>query len=142
MAVFRLDDVDGGIECVAFGTICEQYQELLTEDEIVCVRGRLDRKSEDDVKVIAMELRRFDGVSETRPLTVTLDAGGLQADVLDELKAILKTFPGRVPVVLQMDTAQGRHRLRVGAEYRVDPVNGLYAELKALLGESCLEIGR
>ena len=141
MALFRLDDVDGNMEVVAFGTICEQYQELLVEDRIVRVKGRLDRKSEDDVKLIAMELRPFDGVSETRPLTVVLDAGSVQMDVLSELKTVLAAFPGRVPVVLQMDTAQGRHRLKVGDDYRVEPASGLYAELKALLGESCIRIG-
>ena len=41
-----------------------------------------------------------------------------------------------------MATAQGRHRLRVGNDYRIDPVSGLYAELKALLGESCIQISR
>ncbi len=142
MAVFRLDDVDGGIEVVAFGSICEQYQDLLVEDAIVLVRGRLDRKSEDDVKLIALELRPFDGVSATRPLTLVLNAEMVQMELLDELKSILGAFPGEVPVVLQLTTAQGRHRLKVGNRYRVEPVSGLYAELKSLLGESCVRVGR
>ena len=142
MAVFRLDDVDGGIEVVAFGSICEQYQDQLVEDAIVLVRGRLDRKSEDDVKLIALELRPFDGVSASRPLTLVLNADRVQMDLLDELKSILGSFPGEVPVVLQLTTAQGRHRLKVGNKYRVEPVSGLYAELKCLLGESCVRVGR
>ena len=105
--MFRLDDVDGGIEAVAFGSICEQFPELLVEDAIVMVRGRLDRKSEDDVKLIALELRPFDGVSATRPLTLVIDADRVQMDLLDELKAILGSFPGEVPVVLQMTTRPG-----------------------------------
>jgi DNA polymerase-3 subunit alpha len=142
MAVFRLDDVDGGIEAVAFGSICEQFAELLVEDAIVLVRGRLDRKSEDDVKLITLELRPFDGVSATRPITLVVDADRVQMDLLDELKSILGSFPGEVPVVLQLTTAQGRHRLKVGNKYRVEPVSGLYAELKCLLGESCVRVGR
>jgi DNA polymerase-3 subunit alpha len=63
-------------------------------------------------------------------------------DLLDELKSILGSFPGEVPVVLQLTTAQGRHRLKVGNRYRVEPVSGLYAELKCLLGESCVRVGR
>jgi DNA polymerase-3 subunit alpha len=142
MAVFRLDDVDGGIEVVAFGSICEQYADLLVEDAIVLLRGRLDRKSEDDVKLIALELRAFDGVSATRPLTLVVNAELVQMDMLDELKSILGAFPGEVPVELQLTTAQGRHRLKVGNRYRVEPVSGLYAELKSLLGESCVRVGR
>ena len=116
MAVFRLDDVDGGSEVVAFGSICEQYRDLLVEDDIVLVRGRLDRKSEDDVKLIALELRPFDGVSAARPLTLVLNADRVQMELLDELKAILGSFPGEVPVVLQLTSAQGRHRLKVGEQ--------------------------
>jgi len=142
MAVFRLDDVDGGIEVVAFGSICERYHDLLAEDAIVLVRGRLDRKSEDDVKLIALELRPFDGVSAARPLTLLLNADRVQMELLDELKAILGSFPGEVPVVLQLTSTQGRHRLKVGNKYRVEPVSGLYAELKSLLGESCIRVGR
>ncbi|HMK92420.1 MAG TPA: OB-fold nucleic acid binding domain-containing protein, partial [Thermoleophilia bacterium] len=142
MAVFRLDDVDGGIEVVAFGSIVEQFQDLLVEDAIVLVRARLDRKSEDDVKLIALEFRPFEGVSATRPLTLVVDAERVQMDLLDELKTVLGAFPGEVPVVLQLTTAQGRHRLKVGERYRVEPASGLYAELKSLLGESCIRIGR
>ena len=66
------------------------------------MRGRLDRKSEDDVKLIALELRPFDGVSAARPLTLLVNADRVQMELLDELKSILGSFPGEVPVVLQL----------------------------------------
>jgi DNA polymerase-3 subunit alpha len=142
MAVFRLDDVDGGCEAVAFNTVQEQYADLLVEDTIVKARGRVDRKSEDEVKLIVMEMRPFGGVSESRPLTVTVDAERVQLSLLHELREILASFPGQVPVVLHMVSGQGQQRLRVGDAFRVAPVGGLYAELKALLGESCIQISR
>jgi len=142
MVIFRLDDVDGGIEVVAFNTVAEQYAELLREDAIIKAKGRLDRKSEDETKLIAMEVRPFGGVSESRPLMVTVDADRVQLALLQELKEILSSFPGQVPVVLQMESLQGQQRLRIGDGYRVAPVGGLYAELKALLGESCIQIAR
>jgi DNA polymerase-3 subunit alpha len=155
MLVFRLEDVDGGCEAVAFATVYEQHKDLLVEDNIVkvkarldrksaddVIKGRLDRKSADDVKLIVMEVRPFGGVSESRPLTVTVDAGRLQPGLLDDLKQILADFPGEVPVVLQMVTGDKRARLRIGDSFRVAPAPGLYAELKALLGEGCIGVGR
>ena len=65
----------------------------------------------------------------------------MRPSVLDDLKRILADFPGRVPVVLQMVRGDERARLRVGDGLRVEPVAGLYAELKALLGESCVGVG-
>jgi DNA polymerase-3 subunit alpha len=141
MLVFRLDDVDGGCEVVVFSKVAEQYRDLLVEDAIVKVKGRVDRKSQDDVKLVAMEVRPFGGVSESHPLTVVIDAERVRPSLLDELKEILADFPGRVPVVLQMVTAETRARLQVGDDLRVAPATGLYAELKALLGESCIQIG-
>jgi DNA polymerase-3 subunit alpha len=141
MAVFRLEDVDGGCEVLAFGDVYEKCREILVEDEVIKVRGRVDRKGEGDVKLIAAEVKRFGGVSETRPLNVVVDAERAQAGLFDELHQILADFPGSVPVVLTMVTRDGRAKLRVGDGLRVSPAGGLYAELKALLGESCIEVG-
>ena len=138
--VFRLEDVDGSVECIAWANTYEQYRDLLVEDAIVKVKGRLDRRQEDEVKLVVLEVLPFGGVSEYRPLTVTIDADRVGPPLLDELKRILADFPGQVPVVLQMVAEERRARLRVGDAFRVDPVSGLYAELKALLGESCIQV--
>jgi len=138
---FRLEDVDGGVECRAWPATFEQYRDLLVEDRIVKVKGRVERKSEGETTLIAIEVLPFSGVSEYRPLTVTIDARRAQPSVLDDLKRILADFPGQVPVVLQMVRGDERARLRVGDGLRVEPVAGLYAELKALLGESCVGVG-
>ena len=83
----------------------------------------------------------FSGVSEYRPLAITIDARRVRATVIDDLKRVLADFPGQVPVVLQMVRGDEKARLRVGDGLRVAPVAGLYAELKALLGESCIGVG-
>ena len=138
---FRLEDVDGGVECRAWPATYEQYKDLLVEDSIVKVKVRVERKSEGETGLIALEVLPFSGVSEYRPLTVTIDATRVRATVLDDLRSILADFPGKVPVVLQMVRGDQKARLRVGDALRVDPVGGLYAELKALLGESCVGVG-
>jgi len=138
---FRLEDIDGGVECRAWPATYELYRDLLVEDRIVKVKGRVERKSEGETTLIAIEVLPFSGVSEYRPLTVTIDARRVRPTVLDDLKRILGDFPGRVPVVLQMVRGDECAKLRVGDGLRVEPVAGLYAELKALLGESCVGVG-
>jgi len=138
---FRLEDVDGGVECRAWPAIYDQYKDLLVEDAIVKIKGRVERKAEAETTLIAMEALPFNGVSEFRPLTVTIDAGRVMPSAIDELRRVLADFPGRVPVVVQMVRDDQRARLRVGDGLRVAPVAGLYAELKALLGEGCIGAG-
>lgn len=139
--LFRLEDVDGGIECRAWPKVYEQYRELLVEDAIVKVKGRIEKRAEGDSVLAVIEVVRFNGVSEYHPLEVVIDAGCARPDVMDHLRRVLSDFPGHVPVVLQMVHGEQRARLRVGDGLRVDPVAGLYAELKALLGESCIGVG-
>ena len=138
---FRLEDVDGGIECRAWPKVYEQYRELLVEDAIVKIKGRIERRAEGESMLVAIEVVQFNGVSEYHPLTVVIDAGCVAPDVIDDLRRVLADFPGQVPVVLQMVRGDQRAKLRVGDGLRIDPVAGLYAELKALLGESCIGVG-
>jgi DNA polymerase-3 subunit alpha len=138
---FRLEDIDGGIECRAWPKVYEQYRELLVEDAIIKVKGRIERRAEGDSMLAAIEVVPFNGVSEYHPLTVVIDSSCLAPTVIDDLRRVLADFPGQVPVVLHMVRGEERARLRVGDGLRVDPVAGLYAELKALLGESCIGVG-
>ena len=138
---FRLEDIDGGIECRAWPKVYEQFRELLVEDAIVKIKGRIERRAEGDITLGAIEVVPFNGVSEYHPLTVVIDSSCVAPTVMDDLRRVLTDFPGTVPVVLQMVQGDQRARLRVGDKLRVDPVAGLYAELKALLGESCIGVG-
>ncbi|MEZ5124701.1 MAG: DNA polymerase III subunit alpha [Thermoleophilia bacterium] len=138
---FRLEDVDGGVECRAWPAVYEQYKDLLVEDAIIKVRGKVERKAETGTTLIALEVVPFSGVSEFRPLTLTIDAGRVQPAAIDELRRVFLDFPGQVPVVLRMVRDERTVRLKVGENLRVAPVAGLYAELKALLGESCIGAG-
>jgi len=133
--------VDGGVECRAWPKVYEQYRESLVEDAIVKVKGRIERRTEGDAVLAVIEVVPFSGVSEFHPLTLVVDAGCVEPSVIDDLRRILCDFPGPVPVVLEMERGEQRARLRVGDNLRVDPVAGLYAELKALLGESCIRVG-
>ena len=138
---FTLEDVDGNVECRAWPATYEQYRDLLVEDGIVKVKARVESKPDAQTQLIVMEALPFSGVSEYRPLTVTIDAQRARPAVLDDLRRILADFPGEVPVVLNMICPGECARMRVGDGLRVAPVAGLYAELKALLGESCVGVG-
>jgi DNA polymerase-3 subunit alpha len=139
--LFRLEDVDGAVECRAWPKVYEQYRDLLVEDAIVKVKGRLEKRTEGESVLAVIEVVPFNGVSEYHPLTVVIDSACVAPTVIDDLRRVLSDFPGPVPVVLQMVSGEQCARLRVGDTLRVEPVAGLYAELKALLGESCIGVG-
>ena len=69
---------------------------------------------------------------------VQLEARACTDMTVTQLKRILGSHRGRSPVNLQIRGAHSTMVVRLGDEFRVDPRNGLYAEIKAELGPDAL----
>jgi DNA polymerase III subunit alpha len=132
--VGTVEDLQGGIDVMFFPTAYQQYGELLVEDAILCVRGRLDNG--DPPKIIAQEVTAPDLSDATgAPLLLTLAPQQCTPQVVDRLKAVLAEHPGVVPVHLCLRNGSGRATtLRLDDGLCVSRSPGLYAELKMLLG--------
>ena len=134
MATFVLEDLQSAIEVFVFPRTMADFGVLLSDDAVVCVKGRIDLR-EEPAKVICMELKRPDLSPESeRPLRIKLETGGLSHTVLATLKAVLLDHPGTQPVFLHLDSTI----LRLPEQFRVDAGNGLVAELRELLGTNGL----
>jgi DNA polymerase-3 subunit alpha len=141
MMFLRLDDLAGSVEVVVVAAVFTETRELLREDALLLVAGRVDQKSEGETKVVAREIRPFvpePGAEEDR-LLVRIDAARFAQSHLTELKRLLVDHQGEAPVILEMRTTDGPVRLRFGEEYRVDPADSnLVASLKTLFGAGCV----
>ncbi len=153
MMFATLDDLEGTIELLVFGNVLSGAEDLLAPDRIVTVRGRVDHRDATSTCMIAQEIETFDpsheevaaaearaatAVAARAPLHLRVDAALLPAGVIGELKHVLENFPGEAEVVLEMKTADGARRLRLGPSYRVTPSPSLQAELDHLLGDAAL----
>ena len=92
---FRLEDVDGGVECRAWPATYEQYRDLLVEDAIVKVKGRVERKPEGETRLIAIEVAALQRRQRVPPAHRDHRRRARAAQVLDDLKRILADFPGQ-----------------------------------------------
>jgi DNA polymerase III subunit alpha len=153
MMFATLDDLEGQVELLVFGNVLSTAESALAADRIVVVRGRVDHK-DGATCLIVQEAEEFAPTPEElaaadtqtarraadreRVLRVRVDAALLPASVIDDLKHLLERFPGDSEVVLEMRTASGDRRLRLGDDYRVAPSVGLRAELDRLLGDATL----
>jgi DNA polymerase-3 subunit alpha len=149
MMFATLDDLSAAIEIIVFGNALAANEQALHPDSIVLVRGRVDHKDREKTCIIAQQVDLFEPTAEEvahaaqeaakvvvapTALRLQLDAAALPATALGELKDLLSGFPGEADVVIELDTAVGRRRLRLGPEFRVQRSAGLLAELDALLG--------
>jgi DNA polymerase-3 subunit alpha len=71
-------------------------------------------------------------------VALSVDGEQLPYTVIDDLKHILSRFPGPCSVEMHVKHGALSRKLRLGDGYRVDPQTSLFAELKALLGDTCV----
>ena len=136
--VADLEDLDGGAECIFFPQVYQQHQGLLVQDAVVVVKARLDGRDEPP-KLVALEVKPPNlAEAGTAPVVLNLEARSCTGGVVDRLKRILGSHRGKSPVHLQIRGANSTMVVRLGDEFRVDPRNGLYAEIKAELGPDAL----
>ena len=134
MATFVLEDLQSAIEVFVFPRTMLDYGALLSDDAVVCVKGRIDLR-EEPAKIICMELKRPDLSPEhSRPVRIKLDPSALTPTCLTRLKEVLREHPGDQPVLVHLDSTI----LRLPDEFRVHAGNGLVAELRELLGANGL----
>ena len=133
-----LEDLDGGAECIFFPQVYTQHQGILVQDAVVVVKARVDAR-DDTPKLVALEVKP-PNLSEpgTAPVVLNLEARACNDGVVTRIKHILGSHRGKAPVHLQIRGARSTMVVRLGDEFRVDPRNGLYAEIKAELGPDAL----
>jgi DNA polymerase III subunit alpha len=136
--VADLEDLDGGAECIFFPQVYTQHQGLLVQDAVVVVKARVDARDETP-KLVALEVKP-PNLQEpgTAPVVLNLEARACNDGVVARIKHILGSHRGKSPVHLQIRGARSTMVVRLGDEFRVDPRNGLYAEIKAELGPDAL----
>nr|WP_238992905.1 DNA polymerase III subunit alpha [Jiangella aurantiaca] len=137
-AIVTIEDLEGSIEAMFFPATYQLYALQLAEDEIVVVKGRLDRR-EESPQLIAAELSLPDlSDGPSGPVVVTMPMTRCTPPVVERLKDVLATHPGVTPVHLRL-TGTGRTTvMKLDDRLRVTPSTALMGDLKQLLGPTCL----
>ena len=137
MVFMRLDDLSGSIETVVFNSVYASARELLAEDRILVLKGRVDHK-EGETKLVAMEVVPFEATPDRSEVRLKVDARKAEAGLIRSLAELVREYPGEAPVVVALETSMGARRLTLGPEFRVRPEPDFFAEAKSLLGEAAV----
>ncbi|MCX8033238.1 MAG: DNA polymerase III subunit alpha [Thermoleophilia bacterium] len=141
MAFVTLEGLEGSVEMLCFPNLYREVKDLLVEDRVVKVKGRVDRKEESETKFIPITVEPFVAREGPAPVTVKVKEEGVSERVLAELRQVLERFPGPCPVELRVPVSGRLKRVRLGRRFRVEPQTTLFAELKQLFGEDCVHQG-
>ena len=141
MAFVTIEGLEGAVEMLCFPSFYSENKDLLVEDKVVKIKGRVDHKDEAEIKFIPLAIEAFTPKTGMEPLALVVDGETLPSTMIDDLKHILRRFPGPCSVDMYVRTEAGSRRLRFGEGFRVDPQASLFAELKELLGEAAVHHG-
>jgi DNA polymerase-3 subunit alpha len=133
----KVEDLTGSIEAVMWGDEYTRYKDAFKEDEIVIVRGKLERKT-DEPSLVITRLLTLEEAKMEKAATLHLlfrSQRNSPADV-DRLATILRQTPGACQVTLTIQDAAGRKCiLRLGRDLCVNPATFRRDELIEVLGE-------
>ena len=136
MLVGRIEDMSGSIGLVVFPRTYEKCSTLLNNDEVVIVRGRVNRDMRtDEFNVVAESVEPMEELEKIRSLHIEL-VGVKDKKVLARMKEILQFFRGQDPVYIRMD---GR-RVALGKGFHVDINPELVSQLEELLGSGSVNV--
>jgi len=137
-AIVTVEDLEGAVDVMFFSNSYTQHSMNLMEDRIVIIRGRVDKR-EEQVKIMALDLSIPDiSLAPTGPLIISMDTVRCTPPVVDRIKEILRSHPGKREVHLKLDDGRKSLVMKIGDDLRVTASPSLSADLKAILGPDCL----
>jgi DNA polymerase III subunit alpha len=137
-AVITLEDLEGGIDVMLFPSVYQLSSAALVPDAIVTVKGRLRRRDEvPEMHASEVTVPDLAG-GPVGPVVISLPVTRCTPPVVEQLKDVLGSHPGVTEVHLRLQSQSSTKLMRLDDRLRVSPTPSLMADLKALLGPSCL----
>jgi DNA polymerase-3 subunit alpha len=145
MAVIVLEDPYGTIEAVVFPDAFTKAGALIDTEQMVLVRGRLER-DEESARMIASEVLPLHAACAraTREVSIRLSIPPHDSRTFAALAAVLQRHRGDRPVSLDVELRREPRAYRVHAaimgEVRVEPSETLVGDVEGVLGKGSITL--
>ena len=129
MAFVTVEDLYGTCEIIIFDSCYQQASSLLVVDEVILVDGRLSVREDDDVKIVAREIKPL---TEKKGKALVINITNLDETKKDRLRGILKFFNGdknNMPVQI----INGEEKIMAGGVYLTPEI---LKEFQEIAGEN------
>jgi len=134
-----LEDLEGAVQIMVFPHAYNLAAPALVNDAIVVVKARV-KSNDDGLDLHAQEITMppIDSARADAPLVVSMPVARCTADTVGAFKQILAAHPGASEVHLRLLSNSGTKKMKLDGGLRVAHSSALVADLKELLGPSCL----
>lgn len=141
MAFFTLDDLSGSCECLMFSKIYEKCGEFVKEEEPIMILGKTE-SSGDAIKIHIDEVIPLDKCRDrfTQSLVISFDSDKDETEAISSLKKIFEKFPGKTPVIIQLQNNGDKVRKFYIKSHRVLIDNKFLESLYELFSEDSVTL--
>jgi DNA polymerase III subunit alpha len=139
MAFVTFEDLHGKIECLFFPRVFAEFQELLIQNEPLIMYGAVNL-AEDPKKFFPNKVMLLKDESDDRVTSVRVNVPTqqLNSHSLNQMRQVLLSYRGAVPVHFIFDTPEGKARMLLDEHFMVSPSPQMAAKLNELLNSNCV----
>ena len=137
MAFVTLEDLHSKIECLFFPKIFAEFQQFLSSDEPLILHGYVNL-SEDVKKFFPTKISLLKDESDERVTSVRVNVpvNHLNSYSMAQMKQILLSYRGSVPIHFIFETPEGRARLPLDDNFLVSASPQMAAKINELLNNN------
>ena len=138
MEFVKFEDLYGTMELIVFPQKYEQYSDILNEDEILIVSGRLNIIEGEDPKILVDNIQSIKTISnvekqdETQPKLFLRITKNMPSYILDKVKPVLLNSKGNTQSNIYFEEKKQNYLL--GNEFRISVEDDTIDQLVSLLG--------
>ncbi len=117
MLFLQLEDSTAQIEIIVFPKTCEEYADILVEDNIVLVKGKLNFK-DDQPKILAESFSYLEAssdsskIQEIKPIEIDINFK-LGKEQIEKFKKLFSRYPGNSPVYFNIKKGDQINKVRI-----------------------------
>ena len=135
MCFLQIEDIYGTFEVIVFAKAYNKYKDLLVEDGLVTIRGKISLRPGSNPVILAENVSSWQKKEEENNISekkLYLRFDTKDPDVYGKVKAIVSSYPGESQIVVKCNSSDSAFAF----SSKVDINNYLINELIGLLGEA------
>lgn len=132
MAFLQLEDLTGVIEVIVFPKTLDKLRDVIAQDKLVIVKGRINIREDEPPKLICESISGLEKVNGEK-IYIQIENKNMIKDVKFKLKNCTSSKDGNTPVYLYIK--QERQSYRLTRDFWVELSDEFIQELKECFGE-------
>ncbi len=137
-AIISLDTLFGSLQVYVFHTTYIDYADLLTEDKIIFIKGKISNQS-DNKKISQIIANKIYGISNlrnklTQYINIKIDHAIVKEDKLNTLFDLSKKESGNTPFIFHMMTSQSRYQKVLVNKHLIDHSHETLLKIRSIFG--------